>query len=201
MQLEKQLILFRYILHQLGYEAFEGLRDEFNNKPSGTSSTGYTYFASALLSNSDKGIEDRAIQQYDEAIQGYEKKLRENRAEPFLTFKYYQWFALLFTEYLFDQYSNNANQLIAKLNDYAEGSKDFKQIEAYTEKDLKKLAYWMATGGGKTLLMHCNYWQFTKYFAAWENIILITPNEGLSRQHYESCVESGIPAKLYSGSA
>lgn len=200
MQLEKQLVLFRYILHQLGYEAFEDLRDEFNNKESGTSSTGYTYFASALMSNSDKLIEDRAIQQYDEAIQGYEKKLRENRAEPFLTFKYYQWFALLFTEYFFDQYSNNANQLIAKLNDYAEGSKDFKQIEEYTEKDLKKLAYWMATGSGKTLLMHCNYWQITKYFKEWENIILITPNEGLSRQHYESCVESGIPVKLYSGS-
>ncbi|WP_053990092.1 DEAD/DEAH box helicase family protein [Mangrovimonas sp. TPBH4] len=200
MQLEKQLVLFRYILHQLGYEAFEDLRDEFNNKESGTSSTGYTYFASALMSNSDKLIEDRAIHQYDEAIQSYEKKLRENRAEPFLTFKYYQWFALLFTEYFFDQYSNNANQLIAKLNDYAKGSKDFKQIEAYTEKDLKKLAYWMATGSGKTLLMHCNYWQITKYFKEWENIILITPNEGLSRQHYESCVESGIDAKLYSGS-
>ncbi|UAB82413.1 DEAD/DEAH box helicase family protein [Marixanthomonas sp. SCSIO 43207] len=200
MQLEKQLVLFRYILHQLGYKAFEDLRDEFNNKESGTSSTGYTYFASALMSNSDKLIEDRAIQQYDEAIQGYEKKLRENRAEPFLTFKYYQWFALLFTEYFFDQYSNNSNQLIAKLNDYAEGSKDFKQIEAYTEKNLKKLAYWMATGSGKTLLMHCNYWQITNYFKEWENIILITPNEGLSRQHYESCVESGIPVKLYSGS-
>ncbi len=200
MQLEKQLVLFRYILHQLGYEAFEDLRDEFNNKASGTSSTGYSYFASALMSKSDKLIEDRAIQQYDEAIQGYEKKLRENRAEPFLTFKYYQWFALLFTECFFDQYSNNANQLIAKLNEYAEGSKDFKQIEAYVEKDLKKLAYWMATGSGKTLLMHCNYWQITKYFKEWENIILITPNEGLSRQHYESCVESGIPAKLYSGS-
>ena len=200
MQLEKQLVLFRYILHQLGYEAFEDLRDEFNNKESGTSSTGYTYFASALMYNSDKLIEDPAIQQYDEAIQGYEKKLRENRAEPFLTFKYYQWFALLFTEYFFDLYSNNANQLIAKLNEYAEGSKDFKQIEAYTEKDLKKLAYWMATGSGKTLLMHCNYWQITKYFKEWENIILITPNEGLSRQHYESCVESGIPVKLYSGS-
>lgn len=200
MQLEKQLVLFRYILHQLGYEAFEDLRDEFNDKESGTSSTGYTYFASALMSNSDKLIEDRAIQQYDEAIQGYEKKIRENRAEPFLTFKYYQWFALLFTEYFFEQYSNNANQLIAKLNEYAEGSKDFKQIEAYAEKDLKKLAYWMATGSGKTLLMHCNYWQITKYFKEWENIILITPNEGLSRQHYESCVESGIPVKLYSGS-
>ena len=84
MQLEKQLVLFRYILLQLGYEAFEDLRDEFNNKEPGTSSTGFTYFASALMSNSVKLIEDRSIQQYDEAIQGYEKKLRENRAEPWI---------------------------------------------------------------------------------------------------------------------
>lgn len=200
MQLEKQLVLFRYILRQLGYEAFENLRDEFNNKESGTSSTGYTFFASALMANSEKLIEDRTIQQYDEAIKGYEKKLRENRAEPFLTFKYYQWFSLLFTEYFFDTYSKNTTDLINALNLYAQDSKDFKEIEPYTETDLKKLAFWMATGSGKTLLMHCNYWQITKYFKEWENIILITPNEGLSRQHYESCLESGIPAKLYSGS-
>lgn len=200
MQLEKQLVLFRYILLQLGYEAFEDLRDEFNNKESGTSSTGYTFFASAIMANSDKKIEDRSIQQYDEAIQEYEKKLRENRAEPFLTFKYYQWFSLLFTEYFFDVYSNNPTNLTNALNAYAQESKDFKDIEPYTANDLKKLAYWMATGSGKTLLMHCNYWQITKYFKEWENIILITPNEGLSRQHYESCLESGIPAKLYSGS-
>lgn len=200
MQLEKQLILFRFILRQFGYKAFEDLRDEFNNKETGNSSTGYTYFASALMSNSEKQVEDREIQEYDEAIQGYEKKLRENRAEPFFSFKYYQWFALLFTEYFLEQYSNNATQFIGQINAYSEGSKDFKQLEAYTEKDLKKLAYWMATGSGKTLLMHCNYWQITKYFKEWENIILITPNEGLSRQHYESFLESGIPAKLYSGS-
>ena len=200
MQLSKQLILFRYILKQFGYEAFEDLRDEFNNTDCGVSSTGYTFFAGALMAKSDKLVEDRLIQQYDEAIQGYEKRLKENRAEPFFTFKYYQWFSLLFSEYFFDLYSNNQTHFINQLNEYLNESKDFKDIEVYKESDLKKLAYWMATGSGKTLLMHCNYWQITKYYHDWENIILITPNEGLSRQHYESLVESGIPAKLYSGS-
>ncbi len=32
MQLDKQLILFRYILRQLGYQAFEDLRDDYNAK-------------------------------------------------------------------------------------------------------------------------------------------------------------------------
>lgn len=200
MQLNKKLVLFQYILGQLGYHSFEDLRDEFNNKQSGSGSTGYSFFAGVLLSNPAKKMDDRLILQYDEAIQGYEKRLRENRAEPFLTFKYYQWFSLLFTEYFFDTFSNNGTLLIENLNEFLSSTKDFDDIEPYIAQDLKKLAYWMATGSGKTLLMHCNYWQITKYFKDWENIILITPNEGLSRQHYESFLESGIPAKLYSGS-
>lgn len=201
MQLSKQLIFFRYILGQFGYDTFEELRDDFNNKETGTSSTGYTFFAATILSNPKKKVEDNLVQLYDEAIQGYEKKLRENRAEPFFSFKYYQWFSLLFTEYFFDLYSSQKEYLIQQLNVLQESETDFKNIEAFSENDLKKLAYWMATGSGKTLIMHCNYWQATKYFKNdWENIILITPNEGLSRQHYESFTESGIDAKLYSGS-
>ncbi len=200
MQLDKQLVLFRYILRQLGYESFEDLRDDFNTIKSGTSTTGYTYYASILMSNSEKLIEDRLIQQYDEAIQSYEKKIRENRAEPFLSFKYFQWLSLFFTEYYFDQCNTNQEELIHSLNEFIEHCQDFESIEPYRENDLKKLAYWMATGSGKTLIMHCNYWQITKYLKDWENIILITPNEGLSQQHYESMSESGIPAKLYSGS-
>lgn len=201
MQLNKQLILFRYILGQFGYETFEELRENFNNKETGTSSTGYTFFAATIMSNSKKKVEDNLIQLYDEAIQGYEKKLRENRAEPFFSFKYYQWFSLLFTEYFFDLFSSRKETLIQQLNVLLEKETDFNKIETFTENDLKKLAYWMATGSGKTLIMHCNYWQAVKYFKNdWENIILITPNEGLSRQHYESFTESGIDAKLYSGS-
>ncbi len=200
MQLNKQLILFRYILRQFGYDTFDSLREEFNTRETGINSSGYTFFASILLNRSEKLIENQTIFTYDEAIQGYEKKLRENRAEPFLSFKYYQWFSLLFTEFYLDQYSQNPETLVSNLNAYKHPSKDFKNIEDYTAADLRKLAFWMATGSGKTLIMHCNYWQIVKYFPDWENIILITPNEGLSRQHYDDLTASGIPAKLYSGS-
>ena len=200
MQLSKQLVLFRYILAQFGYTNFEDLREAFATHEGGTSATGYTYFASVLLVNPGKRVDDALIRQYDEAIQGYEKQLRDNRAEPFLTFKYYQWFALLFTEYYFERYSASPEQLTADLDAFRHASDDFRAMEPYAEVDLKKLAYWMATGSGKTLLMHCNYWQIRKYLPGWENIILITPNEGLSRQHYEDFQKSGIPAKLYTGS-
>jgi hypothetical protein len=200
MQLSKHLILFRYILGQFGYETFEDLRDDYNHKETGISTTGCTFFAATLMSNSGKKVDDRLIQEYDEAIQDYEKRLRGNRAEPFFSFKYFQWFSLLFTEYFFDSFYNRKKYFIKQLNSFLRSDTDFKDIEFFTENDLKKLAYWMATGSGKTLIMHCNYWQIVKYFKEWENIILITPNEGLSRQHYESFTESGIPTKLYSGS-
>lgn len=200
MHLNKQLILFRYILSQFGYDSFDILREEFNTRETGTNSSGHTFFASILLNRSEKLIENQIIFTYDDAIQGYEKKLRESRAEPFLSFKYYQWFSLLFTEFYLDQYSQNPETLVSNLNAYKHASKDFKNIEDYSAVDLRKLAFWMATGSGKTLIMHCNYWQIVKYFPDWENIILITPNEGLSRQHYDDLTASGIPAKLYSGS-
>ena len=36
----------------------------------------------------------------------------------------------------------------------------------FTRDDLRKLAFWIATGGGKTLLLHINYHQFLRYNAA-----------------------------------
>ena len=58
----------------------------------------------------------------------------------------------------------------------------------------------MTTGSGKTLIMHINYWQILKYSKNnWGNIVLITPNEGLSKQHYEELKLSRIPCKLYDG--
>ena len=57
----------------------------------------------------------------------------------------------------------------------------------------------MATGSGKTLLLHLNYRQFLHYNrmhggAPLDNILLITPNEGLSQQHIGELQASNISA-------
>ncbi len=200
MQLSKKLILFQFILKQFGYDDFVSLRAEFNIRETGSNASGRSYFAGILVNRSKIIIEKHTLFAYDEAIQGYEKKLREHRAEPLFTLKYYQWLALLFTEYYLDRYATNKIAFIRDLNAFIQHHSDFKGMDGYTENDLKKLAFWMATGSGKTLLMHCNYWQILKYLKDWENIILITPNEGLSRQHYEEFIQSGIGAAIYSGS-
>ena len=74
-------------------------------------------------------------------------------------------------------------------------------MERFEESDLKKLAFWMATGSGKTLLMHMNYRQYLHYYRDGEsppdNILLITPYEGLSQQHLSELEASGIPARRF----
>ncbi len=199
MRLSKQLVLFRYILNQFGFDDLEDLHDGFNTMKSGYDATGRSYYIGSILGK-PKVVDDRTLLHYDEAIKSYEDRLRQNRSEPFFTFKYFQYFALLFTEFYFEQITSNKDSFILSLNAFKNSDEDFSRITDFAEDDLKKLAYWMATGSGKTLIMHCNYRQTRKYFKEAENILLITPNEGLSRQHYDSFKKSGINAKLYSGS-
>ena len=72
-------------------------------------------------------------------------------------------------------------------------------IREITQADLNKLAFWMATGSGKTLIMHLNYLQFLHYSGSerLDNIILITPHEGLSAQHMAEMTASGIPSARF----
>ena len=68
---------------------------------------------------------------------------------------------------------------------------------------LNKLAFWMATGSGKTLLMHANILQYqhalTQHGRQRElnRILLLTPNEGLSQQHLHEFEAAGIDAELF----
>lgn len=75
------------------------------------------------------------------------------------------------------------------------------QTEAWPQ--LNKLAYWSATGSGKTLLMHANILQYQYYLEKHgrrhelNRLILLTPNEGLSRQHLDEFGKAGISAELF----
>ena len=61
----------------------------------------------------------------------------------------------------------------------------------------------MATGSGKTLLMHVNIKQYLYYLEHHgrrrdlNRIMLLTPNEGLSQQHLWEFEQSGIEAALF----
>jgi hypothetical protein len=110
-----------------------------------------------------------------------------------LQMKYFQYLSLLFTELYLDWYFNHRQALLDGLNGemvrYRAENLALSLFRDFEADDLNKIAFWNATGSGKTLLLHVNIHQYLHHFQAGkgdhypDKIILLTPNEGLSRQH------------------
>lgn len=146
---------------------------------------------------------------YDENIVRHTQALNRHRQQP-IRWKYFQYLSLLFTEIFLDLWATDESGFLRRLNWFVQ---DFNQahphdqVKDFTPADLRKLAFWNATGSGKTLLMHVNLHQIRHYWHArfphtkFDHIILLTPNEGLSRQHLLELRESGIAAELFDKNA
>jgi hypothetical protein len=144
---------------------------------------------------------------YDQNIVKHTLALGQKRAEP-LRWKYFQYLSLLFTEIYLDRFFCDPEKLLANLNEFVKQSNDGRpskdQLPPYEPADLRKLAFWNATGSGKRLLMHVNIRQYQHYLSLHgrdrelNRIILVTPNEGLSRQHLDEFRAVGIDAELFS---
>jgi len=203
MNIEKYLVLNKYIISLFGVTCFRDLQGKLKDAPDSVDSDGRSYFINILRSSFENlKLPEDTLLRYDENIQSYVRKINYRR-EP-ITLKYFQYLAELFAEIILDNLKNRKIEFLYDLNEFLENYKreeNIKLIDEFTENDLKKLAFWMATGSGKTLIMHINYYQFFHYnLFSPDNIILITPNEGLSKQHFEELQKSGIPARLYAGS-
>lgn len=177
-----------------------------------------------LAANKDCAITSDELIAYDLNILTHwrsitrRRNLQENREIYPLPFQY---LILLFTEYYLDYWTrarrDQSSELLNRLNNYRlEFNRHFKDLPAAERKkqeiplfqpdDLHKLALWAATGSGKTLLMHCQLLQLHHYLKErkllnqnqFNKTFLITPNEGLSRQHLEDLHISGITARRFS---
>lgn len=198
--LRHRLVLFRYVLSLFGVADITSLRETLKRERETYDSDGRSYYFNALKGFNLRFSEE-AFVRYDENIKSYVSHINSRRSEK-IFLKYFQYLALLFTEIFLDSFYNRKDEFLKELNDFA--AKENKQRKAdypsFTEDDLTKLAYWMATGSGKTLIMHMNHLQFHKYNKApIDNILLITPNESLSRQHLDELRKSSIPAKIFDG--
>ncbi len=202
MKIEKYLILNKYFLSLFGVKDFMDLQLKLKDVKESTDSDGKTHFVNALIGLEGLKISKDDLLRYDRNIQEYERKINYRRGN--VSLKYFQYLAVLFTEIFLDNLKNNKQLFLHQLNEFLQKyeDEDVKNlIGSFTENDLRKLAFWMATGSGKTLIAHINYYQFLKYnIFSPDNILFITPNEGLSKQHYEELIKSGIPARIYSGS-
>ncbi|MEB3415003.1 DEAD/DEAH box helicase family protein [Alteriqipengyuania sp. WL0013] len=180
---------------RLGADRHEGLEDDGQTK--------FFHELTRNLFNLDR-IDEAQLRRYDLNIVKHWQSIthRRNAVDGHvLTMKYFQYLSLLFTEIYLDWYFARRQDLLDGLNaqmaEYRkeDGSEPFRD---YTADDLNKLAFWNATGSGKTLLLHVNIHQYLHYFQEGngksypDKIILLTPNEGLSRQHLDELALSGF---------
>ncbi|EIE6464442.1 DEAD/DEAH box helicase family protein [Salmonella enterica] len=209
----KQLVLNRFMfrffkdgtLHglkiRLGEDRFEGIHEDGQSL--------FFHELSNYLFEVDL-IDLDELRRYDLNIVKHWQQITEHRnlkEDTVLNMKYFQYLSLLFTEIYLDWYFNRKQELLdglnSELNLYnAENNETAKdranQFKSYILDDLNKLAYWNATGSGKTLLLHVNILQYLHYYQNGnthhypDKIILLTPDERLSQQHLDELYNSGF---------
>jgi len=200
--LKNRLILFDFFLKLFGVKEFSKLRNLLSEEKDYFDEDGYSFYFNALKGLQNKKISEDRLREYDENIKSYVDRISRYR-EPKINLKYFQYLAVLFTEIFLDRYFYDRDNFLDEINNFVKNVNQEKQenFPYFTETDLTKLAFWMATGSGKTLIMHINCLQFKKYNRSKiNNILLITPNASLSEQHLKELQRSGIRVSIFSES-
>ena len=199
--LNKQLALFNFLLSKFGFSEFRELQNQYKTLELDSNIADSSLFFN-LLSASSAFIPTNDLKQFDANLISHLQKINTSRQTP-IKLKYYQYFSLLFTEYYLDRYFSAKHDLLDELNLFISNSTkpNIKALPSYKEEELNKLAYWNATGSGKTFILHINILQsryyITKYSLNVKNFILLTPGEDLSAQHLAEVAGSGISANYY----
>lgn len=210
--LENSLVLHQWMLSLFGYKEFDRLADALKDpRYEGVTEDNISRFYSVLkaLLPQKSPLTADILLTYDEDILRHWAAIteRRNRTGQRLQIKYFQYLALLFTEIYLDRYFSDSDSLLKTLNEYVlqfdKGKSQSERLTLYTKEQLNKLAFWQATGSGKTLIMHGNLLQFWHYQQKHHRerdinrVILLTPNEGLSQQHLGEFQLSGINAEFF----
>lgn len=216
----RKLVLNQWLLGLFGVERFDQVAAHLKDESlEGLDESNIHRFHHALCLHlpveNRPELPDALLLEYDQAIVSVTKRLNDQRitqGEEPIVWKYFQYLALLFTEIYLDRYFRAPiclrqvlNARIATLN---ENLPEPDRIAALDESEdarlqLNKIAFWMATGSGKTLLMHANILQYQRYLETHgrsrelNRIILLTPNEGLSQQHLREFQKSEVQAEIF----
>ncbi len=208
-RLQDALVLFKYVLHLFGCRDLKALSQDLKDPAlEGTNDEGESLLYHALVQHlyGDLHISREQLYEYDQHIVRHTAEINADRAEK-IQWKYYQYLSLLFTEVFLDRYFADRKALLDDINAFQADDFNLRPdtwhgVPPFEEDDLRKLAFWCATGSGKTLLMHVNIKQYLYYADKYRapklnRIIILTPNEALSRQHKEELDASGMDAELF----
>ena len=196
--LDNHLTLHSWLNSHFGYKTTSDLLSDVAKLDEGFNPDGHSLICEYLISRAEPNSAiERELLVYDANIKRHLSAINKNRTQP-IVLRYFQYLALLYTEIFLDWKFNRPAEFLRQLNDFVQRRNDAKAPSDamdtnFTNADLEKLAFWMATGAGKTLIMHINYHQYLHYFKEpLDHIVLITPNEGLSEQHLRELANSGI---------
>ena len=195
-------MLLGWANRQFGFESNQKLFDFTKEAGEGYDSDGRSHVARMLGGRDRCLVPPGDLARYDDNVRRHLASINAGRREP-ITLRYFQQLAALYAELFLDRRATAPEALARKIHRYVRekvhGLHSTYPVREITPDDLNKLAFWMATGSGKTLIMHINYLQFLHYGGAegLDNIMLITPNEGLSAQHMEEMAASGVPSARF----
>ena len=213
-----KLVLNQWLLSLFNVKRFENLADHLRNEAlEGLDGNNIHHFHHALTAQlfNLTQLSTALLLEYDQNIVKHTQQLNERRitrGEDPIVWKYFQYLALLFSEIYLDRYFRDPKALLADLNTqlaaYNTDTAEADRIAPFDETaeawpQLNKLAFWMATGSGKTLLMHANILQYKHVLTLHgrrrelNRILLLTPNEGLSQQHLREFEAAGIDAEMF----
>ena len=201
--LDNHLTLHGWLNSHFQYKTTRDLLNDTKNMEEGFNANGHSAVCEFLISRAEPdSIIEQALPTYDANIKRHLSTINSTRTQP-IVLRYFQYLALLYTEIFLDWKFNRPGELLRQLNAFVQRRNDTKapgdaMDTPFTETDLEKLAFWMATGAGKTLIMHINYHQYLHYCKeALDHIVLITPNEGLSEQHIRELANSDIRCERF----
>lgn len=213
----QKLVLNQYFLSQFRGDGFDALAEHLKDETlEGRRDDGTTIFYHHLIDQlAPNGvIKNEHLVQYDENIRRHTDRINRRRSRP-ITWKYFQYLALLFTEHYLDRVFSGEDRFLKDINGFlksfnaeliAKGQAKRDAITPFTPETLRKIAFWNATGSGKTLLLHINIHQYRHYLdkalaskqpgraKPINRIIVLTPNERLTKQHVEELRASDFAA-------
>ena len=212
-RLQDALVLFKYLLKLLGCNDLDALSHDLKDPAiEGIDDEGVSriYYTLKQHLHGSQYVTQEMLFEYDQNIVRYTNEINERRTDT-IVWKYFQYLALLFTEIYLDRYFANKDLLRNNINaflhdDFNVRPETWHELDEFKDSDMNKLAFWCATGSGKTLMMHINIKQYLHYTEKYHakplnRILILTPNEGLSTQHLKMLTQSNFSAELFSKQA
>lgn len=206
-KLSNALLLNKFMLSLFGAASLEELSDGMKDpKLEGYDEDNVSHFYHVLASHPtmDSDLTDERLLKYDNNIYRHTEAISKERGQR-IQWKYFQYLSLLFTEIYLDRYFGGRDKLLTDIISFqrdkfnSNPAENF-PLEEFSANDLNKLAFWSATGSGKTLIMHMNILQFKHYAegkAQYNRTILVTPNAGLTQQHLDEFTLSNFTAGIF----